>query len=194
MSANLQRHHEFTKEEYWRRERNTEDKNEFQWGQIYAMAGTSTDHNRIAVDVTVSLANQLRGKACEVFAGDQRIEVEATTLQTYPDVFVACPPFSYDAGDKHTMTDCVVIIEVLSPSTAKYDRNEKFDNYKKLNSLRHYLLIEQKQIKVTHHFKDDDSQWQSEVFSSLDDVAALGAIDCELELREVYRRIDFDAS
>ncbi len=137
MSAKLQRHHEFTKEEYWRRERNTEDKNEFQWGQIYAMAGTSTDHNRIAVDVTISLGNRLRDKLCEVFAGDQRIEIEATTLQTYPDVFVACPPFSYDAGDKHTMTDCIVIIEVLSPSTANYDRNEKFDNYKKLKSLRH---------------------------------------------------------
>ena len=194
MSANLQRHHEFTKEEYWRRERNTEDKNEFQWGQIYAMAGTSTDHNRIAVDVTVSLANQLRDKPCEVFVGDQRLEVEATTLQTYPDVFVACPPFSYDAGDKHTMTDCVVIIEVLSPSTANYDRNEKFDNYKKLKSLRHYLLIEQKQVKVTHHFKDENEQWQSETLTKPDDVAALAAIDCELELREVYRRIDFDAS
>ena len=193
MSANLQRHHEFTEEEYWRRERNTEDKNEFQWGQIYAMAGTSTDHNRIAFDVATTLNLQLRGKSCEPFIGDQRIKVEATTLQTYPDVFVACPPFSYDAGDKHTMTDCVAIIEVLSSSTASYDREEKFDTYKKLESLRHYLLIEQKQVKVTHHFKADE-QWQSETFESLDDVAALGAIDCQLELREVYRRIDFDAS
>ena len=92
------------------------------------------------------------------------------------------------------MTDCVVIIEVLSPSTAKYDRNEKFDNYKNLKFLRHYLLIEQKQVKVTHHYKDADEQWQSETFTSPDDVAALGAIDCQLELREVYRRIDFDAS
>ena len=154
MSVNLARHHEFTKEEYWRRERNTGEKNEFQWGQIYAMAGTSTDHNRIAVDATVSLGNQLRGKPCEVFASDQRIEVEATTLQTYPDVLVACPPFAYDAGDAHTMTDAVVIIEVLSRSTANYDRKEKFDNYKKLKSLRHYLLIERKQVKVTHHYKD----------------------------------------
>ena len=194
MSANLQRHHEFTEEEYWRRERNTEDKNEFQWGQIYAMAGTSTDHNRIAVDVATSFNLQLRGKSCEAFAGDQRIKIEATTLQTYPDVFVACPPFSYDAGDKHTMTDCVVIIEVLSPSTAKYDRNEKFDNYKKLKSLRHYLLIEQKQIKVTHHFKANNEQWQSETLTDPDDVAVLAAIDCRLELHEIYRRVNFDAS
>ena len=194
MSANLQhQHHEFTEEEYWRRERNTEDKNEFQWGQIYAMAGTSTDHNRIAVDVATSFNLQLRGKGCEAFAGDQRIKIEQTTLQTYPDVFVARPPFSYDAGDKHTMTDCVVIIEVLSPSTAKYDRNEKFDNYKNLKSLRHYVLIKQKQVKVTHHFKADE-YWRNETFTSLDDVATLDAIDCGLELREIYRRIDFDAS
>lgn len=193
MSANLQRHHEFTKEEYWRRERNSIEKNEYFDGQIYAMAGTSTNHNRIAVDVTVSLGNQLREEPCEVFASDQRIEVEKTTLQTYPNVLVACPPFSYDAGDKHTMTDAVVIIEVLSPSTANYDRKEKFDNYKQLKSLRHYLLIEQKQVKVTHHSKVD-GQWQSENFAARDDVVNLAAIDCQLELREIYRRIDFDAS
>ena len=194
MSAQLKLDSRFTKEEYWRYERRTDTKSEFYKGVIYAMAGTSTDHNRIAVDVTVSLANQLRDKPCEVFAGDQRIEVEKTTLQTYPDVLVACPPFSYDAGDKHTMTDCVVIIEVLSPSTANYDRNEKFDNYKPLKSLRHYLLIEQKQVKVTHHYKDDNDQWHSETLTSPDDVAALSAIDCQLEMREVYRRIHFDAS
>ena len=194
MSAQLQYEPRFSKEEYWRRERNTEDKNEFQWGQIYAMAGTSTDHNRIAGDVFALIHAQLRDKPCETFIGDQRIEVEATTLQTYPDVFVACPPFSYDAGDKHTMTDCVVIVEILSASTANYDRNEKFDNYKKLKSLRHYLLIEQKQIRVVHHFKNESEQWQSEIFTSPDDVAALSAIDCRLELREVYRRVNFDAS
>lgn len=91
------------------------------------------------------------------------------------------------------MTDAVAIIEVLSPSTANYDRREKFDNYKQLKSLRHYLLIEQKQVKVTHHFVANE-QRQSETFASLDDVAALSAIDCRLEWREVYRRIDFDAS
>lgn len=193
MSAQLQLEPRFSKEEYWRYERNSIEKSEFYDGQIYAMAGTTTDHNRIAVDVTVSLATQLRDKPCETFASDQRIEVEKTTLQTYPDVLVACPPFSYDAGDKHTMTDAVAIIEVLSPSTANYDRHEKFDNYKQLKSLRHYLLIEQKQVKVTHHFKAD-GQWHSETFASLDDVVNLVAIDCQLELREVYRRIDFDAS
>lgn len=190
MSANLQRHHEFTKEEYWQHQRISNRKYEYFDGIVFAMANDSDDHNRIAVDVTISLANQLRDKPCEVFAADQRIEVEKTTLQTYPDVLVACPPFSYDAGDKHTMTDCVVIIEVLSPSTANYDRNEKFDNYKQLKSLRHYLLIEQKQIKVTHHYKDGNEQWHSETFVSLDDVAALAAVDCQLELREIYRRID----
>lgn len=100
MSAQLQLEPRFSKEEYWRYERNSIEKSEFYQGTIYAMAGTSTDHNRIAVDVTISLGNQLRDKPCEVFAGDQRIEVEKTTLQTYPDVLVACPPFAYDSGDK----------------------------------------------------------------------------------------------
>ena len=71
------------------------------------------------------------------------------------------------------MLDAIVIIEVLSPSTANYDHNEKFDNYKKLKSLRHYLLIEQKQMKVTHHFLDDDKRWQSETFVAPEDTVEL---------------------
>ena len=195
MSAQLQpKHHEFTVAEYWRMEAETPLKHEFFQGQIYAMAGTSSDHNRIAVDVTVALANQLRGKPCETFAGDQRLKIEATTLQTYPDVMVACPPLRYDPADKHTLTDATVIVEVLSPSTANYDRHEKFDNYKHLDSLRHYLLIEQKQIKVVHHFLDDNGAWHSETLSAPEAVVHLDAVSCQLELSEVYRRINFDAS
>ena len=194
MSANLQRHHEFTEAEYWQHEKSSFTKNEFQWGQIYAMAGTSTDHNRIALDVAILLSSQLNGKPCEPFIGDQRIKVEATTLQTYPDVFVACPPFSYDPNDKHTMIDAVIIIEVLSPSTANYDRKEKFDNYKKLKSLRHCVLIEQKQMKVTHHFKDAADNWQSETFEAPEDTVELRAIECQLVLRQIYKRVHFDAS
>ena len=194
MSANLQRHHEFTEDEYWQREQISLTKNEFQWGQIFAMAGTSTDHNRIAGQVFVALDSQLDDQPCEPFIGDQRIKVEATTLQTYPDVFVACPPFSYDPGDKHTMLDAVVIIEVLSRSTASYDRNEKFDNYKRLGSLRHYVLIEQKQMKVTHHFLDAGANWQSETLAAPEDVVELRAIECQLVLRQIYKRVNLDAS
>ena len=101
MSANLQRHHEFTEEEYCGRERDTEDKNEFQWGQIHAMAGTSTDHNRIAVDVTIALGNQLNGKSCEVFAGDHASKSRRRRCKPIPMFSSPARPFSYDAGDKH---------------------------------------------------------------------------------------------
>ena len=194
MSANLQRHHEFTEAEYLHFEKDLLTKHEYYQGQIYAMAGTSTDHNRIAGDVFALIHAQLSDKPCEPFVGDQRIKVEATTLRTYPDVFVACPPFSYDANDKHTMLDAVVIIEVLSPSTANYDRNEKFDNYKRLNSLRHYVLIEQKQMKVTHHYKDAADNWQNETFEAPADIVELRAIECQLVLRQIYKRVHFDAS
>lgn len=193
MSAQLQHEPRFTKAEYWKRERETRDKHEYFDGQIYAMAGTTSNHNRISVDVTIALGNQLRDSSCEVFAGDQRLEVEKTTLQTYPDVLVACAPLAYDPDNELTLTDATVIVEVLSRSTATYDRKEKFDNYKNLDSLRHYLLIEQKQMKVVHHFKSNDGQWQSEKFAASDDVVALETISCQLELREIYRRINFGA-
>ncbi len=192
MSAQLRQHYKLTENEYWHGEQNSLIKHEFYQGEIYAMAGTSSDHNRIAGETYVSLSLQLDEQPCESFIGDQRIKIEATTLQTYPDILVACPPLSYDPNDKHTLTDATVIIEVLSRSTSSYDRNEKFDNYKRLDSLRHYMLIEQKQMKVTHHFMDANDNWQSEVFTAPEDVVELRAIECQLVLRQIYKRVSFD--
>lgn len=192
MSANLQRHHEFTEKEYHHHEQISLAKSEFYQGQIYAMAGASTTHNDISMSVGSSLDNQLDGKPCVPRISDQLLKIEATTLQTYPDVLVACPPFRTDPNYPNTLTDATVIIEVLSRSTANYDRNEKFDNYKRLDSLRHYVLIEQKQMKVTHHFLDADDKWQSETFTAPEDVVELRAIECQLVLRQIYKRVSFD--
>ena len=195
MSAQLQpKHHEFTVADYWRMEAQTPLKHEFFQGQTYAMAGTSSHHNRIAGDVTAALDNQLRGQQCETFAGDQRLKMEQTTLQTYPDVRVACSPLRYDPADKRTLTGATVIVEVLSPSTANYDRKEKFDNYKYLASLRHYLLIEQQEIKVAPHFLDESGAWRSETLATPESVVNLSAVSCRLELSKIYRRVDFEAS
>ena len=177
MSAQRQRHPEFTEAEYWQREQISGTKNEFYRGEIYAMAGASTAHNDISMSVGSSLDNQLDGKPCVPRVSDQLLKVEATTLQTYPDVLVVCPPFRTDANYPNTLTDATVIVEVLSRSTANYDRNEKFDNYKRLNSLRHYVLIEQKQMKVTHHFLDADDNWRSETFVAPADIVELRAIE-----------------
>ena len=188
MSAQRQPEYDYTEAEYWQLAEDSVIKLEFWDGQIYAMAGAKPAHNDIAVNVVTSLKTQLRGKPCVPRTSDQR--VKAGTLQTYPDVVVACRPLQYDPNDASTLVDAAVIVEVLSRSTQNTDRNAKFDAYKQLPSLRHYLLIAQTPCDVVHHFKDESSTWQSETFAAPGDIVRLTAIDCELPVGEVYEDIE----
>ena len=188
MSAQRQPQYDYTERQYWQVEEDSVIKHEFWDGQIYAMAGASPGHNDIAVNVVTSLRVQLRGTSCVPRTSDQR--VKAGTLQTYPDVVVACRPLQYDSNDANTLIDATVIVEVLSRSTQHKDRNLKFDRYKQLPSLRHYLLVAQTPFDVVHHFKDDNGVWQSETLDVAADIVRLTAIDCQLSLSEIYEDVE----
>jgi len=189
MSAQREQHALFTEAEYYYMEDYSVTRNEFFQGEIFAMAGTTPKHNDIAGNIYTSLHAQLRGKSCRVRTADQRLRVEANGLITYPDVSVVCPPFRFDPDNKITLLDATIIVEVLSDSTRKYDQGKKFDLLRELPSLRHYLLIEPDETRVEHRFCADESDWETEVFSSLDDVANLAAIACTLKVSDVYDEI-----
>ena len=114
-----------TPEEYLAWERKQPFKNEYHNGQIVAMSGASRSHNRITVDIVTQLNNQLMERECEVFAGDMRVQTDPTVSYFYPDVIVVCgePRFEDDTFD--TLLNPMVVIEVLFPSTAAFDRGEK---------------------------------------------------------------------
>ena len=187
MSAQRQPEYDYTEQEYWRAVEDSILKLEFWDGQIYAMAGATPKHNDISLNIASSLKVQLRGKSCVPRANDQR--VKAGTLQTYPDVVVACRPLRYDPNDANTLVDAAVIVEVLSRSTQNTDRRAKFDAYKQLPSLRHYLLVAQNPFDVVHHFLDGKT-WRSETLTGAADIVRLTAIDCQLSLDEIYEDIE----
>ena len=188
MSAQRQLEYNYSEKEYWQIEEFSTVKHEFWHGQIYAMAGATGTHNDIAGNVFASLHTQLRGLPCVPRSGDQR--VKASTLQTYPDDVVACRPLQYDPNERHTLIDAVVLVEVLSRSTQKNDRNAKFDAYKQLPSLRHYLLIEQTPFHVEHHSVGENGDWHSEIFRAPGDIVGLSAIECQLNVGEIYEDIE----
>jgi len=190
MSAQRQQHAIFTEAEFYYMEDHSVERHEFFRGEIFSMAGTAPRHNDIAGSIYTSLRRQLRGKPCRARISDQRIRVEANSLITYPDVAVVCPPFRFDPNNKITLLDATVIIEVLSDSTRKYDQGEKFDLMCELPSLRHYLLVEPDEIRVEHRFLANDNNWQTEVFTSLDDIVNLAAISCTLDVRAIYDEIE----
>ena len=182
-----------TPEEYLTWERKQPFKNEYYNGQIIAMSGASRSHNRITVDITIQLGNQLMDSDCEVFASEMRVRTSPTVSYFYPDVIVVCgePRFEDDTFD--TLLNPIVVVEVLSPSTAVFDRGEKFEHYKQLASLQEYLLISQDSVRVEHYFLQG-TQWLHNTFQRLEDVLSLASIECEVPLRAIYRRVVRNAS
>ena len=177
-----------TEAEYREREAQSLEKNEYRNGEIVAMAGASPAHNDLSAAALSLLFAQLNRRPCVPRGADQRVKVSATGVNTYPDVVVACPPLVYD-NDNLTLLDATVIIEVLSPSTAQYDRIQKFWNYAQLPSLRHYVLVSQDEIAVEHRKRDGD-KWLLELLVQREDEVVLDAIECTLKLTDLYARLD----
>ena len=182
-----------TPEEYLAWERKQPFKNEYHNGQIIAMSGASRWHNRITLDTATHLNIQLMEGDCEVFSGDMRVRTSPTVSYFYPDVIVVCgePRFEDDTFD--TLLNPVVVIEVLSTSTAAFDRGEKFEHYKQLASLQEYILISQDSVRV-EHYQCEGAQWTHSSFQHLEDTLSLASIECEVPLRAIYRRVVRNAS
>ncbi len=181
-----------SREEYLANERDSTTKNEYLDGHIYAMAGASREHNIITVNISTILNLQLREKPCEVYANDMRLKVTATGLYTYPDVAVACNQPQFEDSHLDTLLNPTIIFEVLSDSTEAYDRGEKFAHYRRIESLKEYVLVAQDQIRIEHFLRHGD-QWLLTELNSMDKVLRLNSIDCELPLRDIYAKIIFPA-
>ena len=133
----------FTFDDYVQLEEMSTVKHEYLDGHVWAMAGGSPDHAAIAVNVSALLVAQLRGKPCRVYSSDLRIRVPTTGLGTYPDVSVVCGKVELDPDDRKQQTaiNPRLIVEVLSPSTADYDRGEKLEHYQRIASLEEVVLV-----------------------------------------------------
>ena len=178
-----------TAADYLARERQAEIKSEYLNGYIYAMSGASLKHNRIVAGLATVLGAQLRRKSCEPFFGDMRVKVSPTGLYTYPDVVVVCGEPQLEDQHLDTLLNPKVIIEVLSDSTEKYDRGDKFAHYRALESLTDYLLVAQNQPRIEHFARQNDGSWRYAVADGLDAEIEIATIGCTLRLAEVYERV-----
>ena len=111
-----------TAAEYLAIERRAETKSEFYKGEMFAMAGASRDHNRVKSNLEFQLNVRINGGPCQTFSSDQRVMVPDTGLYTYPDILIVCGPEEFDPLDKDTLVNPTAVVEVLSPSTERYDQ------------------------------------------------------------------------
>lgn len=138
--------------EYLALERTAADKHEYLRGDVWAMAGGTPEHGRLAMALGRALAEALTGRPCVVYSSDVRLRIAATDRSTYADAFVVCGPDARAADDSDAVTNPVLIAEVLSPTTERSDRGEKFAHYQHIESLKLYVLVSQdsRRIEVFH--------------------------------------------
>jgi Uma2 family endonuclease len=180
----------YTPEEYLAMERKASFKSEYLDGYITSMAGASRKHNRIAGNMYRKISDQLENRPREAFISDLRVFISSTGLYTYPDVLVVCGEPEFLDALVDTLLNPTLIVEVLSPTTELYDRGAKFGHYRRLASLREYVLVAQDQVLVERFIRQGDD-WLLSAHNQLTETLRLSSIDCSLPLREIYSRVNF---
>jgi Uma2 family endonuclease len=192
MSTASQR--KFTVAEYLAREEQSEIKHEFYQGEIFAMAGGSLRHARLAATLIRLLGNKLQGKPCQPLGSDMRVSVAKLDFYAYPDTSVLCGEPQFDPSDRNTITNPTIIVEVLSPSTERYDRTIKFAFFRKMASLKQYVLVSQEEARIEAFHKDSEGGWQFTDAVGLEATIQFPPIQCELALSEIYQGVELDPS
>jgi len=180
-----------TPEEYFAMEESAEYKSEYYYGEIFAMSGASHNHNMIAVNIIAALHGSLRNSECVVYGSDMKVQVDEAVHYTYPDVSVVCGDIEFAQGRDDIIRNPAVIFEILSESTKDYDRGSKFTAYRKIKSLKDYIIVDQYACHAEYFYKDESGRWTLEEFTNSDDRFIIRAIDAELSLNTVYERVKF---
>jgi Uma2 family endonuclease len=180
-----------TPEEYLELEINAQARHEFIDGEIVEMTGGLPNHNQIALNLSGALNFALKRQPYRVFVLDQRLWIPQSRIYTYPHVMVVQGELQLQEGRRDTITNPIMIAEVLSDSTKAYDRDKKFKAYRTIPGFQEYLLIEQEMMYVEQYVKTESNQW---IFSEYDSAAilSLSTIPFELSLAELYDKIDFE--
>lgn len=173
----------YTFREYIQLEEFANVKHEYFNGDIYAMAGGTLEHAALSAAIISALSLKLQGGSCRVFTSDLRVRVLATGLATYPDVTVVCGEPQRDPEDRSTVINPKVVIEVLSDSTAKYDRGEKLEQYKRIESLQAVLLFSQTSRRVELHERTSDG-FRTEIVA--DEPLRVACLGVELSVSDLY--------
>lgn len=182
-----------SEQEYLSLERQAEVRHEYVAGEMFAMAGGSRRHSRLAVNFASALNQRLTSKGCEVFNSDMKLKVEATSLFAYPDLQVVCGKSRFVDSKEDILLNPLLICEVLSESTAAWDRGMKFWHYRHVESLLEYVLVSQDNWLVEIYRRQPNSAWLMESLDGGDDILKMESVGCEVPLKEIYSGIVFES-
>jgi Uma2 family endonuclease len=171
--------------EYLEGEEHTQIRHEYVDGLVYAMAGATREHNRLALNLTTSLDSHLGGGPCQISIAELklRLHFESDTFY-YPDIMVTC-----DARDTNRRFNehPKVIVEILSDTTERIDRIEKFNNYIRIDSLEEYVLVAQDKVKILVFRRS--SGWKPEILTQIEDELTLLSLNFRMGVAQIYRGV-----
>lgn len=176
----------FTYAEYLALERDTGVKHEWCAGQVFAMAGGTPEHARLAARVSAALVVAVQSRGCEAFSSDLKVRILATGLATYPDGAVVCGPLERDKEDPNAVVNPVLVVEVLSQNTEAYDRGDKLWHYQQIPSLRAVLLVSQDSRRLELVQRASKGEAWSRTVVEEDGAVLVRAMDLSVGVAEIY--------
>ncbi len=180
-----------TAAEYLKQEEQAIEKSEFIQGEIIPMAGASANHNRLTINLSRLLPLEVGDRQYEIFVSDMRLWVAESESYFYPDVMVIAGEPKFTDNSQMAVTNPCLIAEVLSTSTAGFDKNQKFGFYRSIPELQEYLLIDQSCYRVEYYQKVGDRQWLLTELMGEDAQIEISLMNVKIKLAELYKRVDF---
>ena len=183
-----------TPAEYLALELASQGRHEFYAGEMFAMSGGSYWHNLVKDNLAHAVRNRLAGRGCTVLTSDQRVKVDATGLYTYPDVVVFCGKPVFEDGIHYSAINPLVLAEVLSDSTEKYDRGVKFGHYRQLPSVQEFLVLAQDRVSVERYRRQtagDPGSWLLTAVSDPTGTVDFESLGIAVPVAEIYASVEF---
>lgn len=189
-----QKESKITVSEYLAIEQESDKRYEYHNGEIFALAGGSINHGLLCGNIYAEIRNGLKKKKsdCKPYMSDIKLHIEEQKTFVYPDTMVVCGDLETSPENENSILNPILVVEVLSKSTANYDRGDKFFLYKKIATLQEYVLIEQDKAQVDIFYKKTGSDlWKISRYEGLDTKIKFQSINLEIKMSELYFDIDF---
>ena len=183
----------YTLEEYLELEANSQERHEYIDGEIILMPVGMPNHNRIAGNFYAALNFALKRQPYDVFVSDQRLWIPRKRIYTYPDVMIIQGELQLQEGRRDTLTNPIMIAEVLSNSTEAYARSSKFAAHRTIPSFQEYILIDQSDRHVEQYYKTEPRKWIFSEYDGAEAILSLNSVPFKISLADLYDKVDFEA-
>ena len=177
----------FTIEEYLEMERASQWKHEYYQGEIFAMSGASNRHEIIFANLFGDLAHRSKGHNCRPLGSNMRLHIPENTLFTYPDISIYCGEIKTLDKEEDSAIGPTALIEILSPSTRKYDMGKKFELYQSIPTLKEYILVDTQAVQITVFRRNAQKTWESQIYTGPSALLQVQTLGLSVPLSEIYK-------